>query len=324
MRVSIVGLGNLGSAIAYIIAGNGHTVTCWEYDEAVVVEVNNEHRNQRYLPDRVLPESIIATSDVAKVLIDTELVLITLPARFIASVLAEHVDLAGRDIPIVNMAKGIDAQTGETAFQLVSRLFPEQPVVMLAGPSLANELVRGVTTGLVAASPDSDAIARVALALNNQNFFVRGSIDPVGVELGGILKNIYALGLGMFVDPGLNFIGAYLTQALAEIKALGVALGARADSFDGLSGIGDLIATSLSEHSHNRSMGGLIAQGLSLAEVEEKMGILPEGYHTLGIILPMAERLGVAMPLANLLSAVITGEQSLEGFNKRFTTLMRD
>jgi glycerol-3-phosphate dehydrogenase (NAD(P)+) len=324
MRVSIVGLGNLGSAIAYIIAGNGHTVTCWEYDKAVVAEVNDEHRNQRYLPDRVLPESIIATNDVAKLLTETDLVLITLPARFIASVLAEHANLAGRDIPIVNLSKGIDAQTGETAFQLVSRLFPGHSVVMLAGPSLANEFVRGVTTGVVAASPDSDAIAQVALALNNQDFFVRGSSDPVGVELGGILKNIYALGLGMFVDPGLNFTGAYLTQALAEIKALGVALGARADSFDGLAGIGDLIATSLSEHSHNRSMGSLMAQGLSLTEVEEKMGILPEGYHTLGIMIPMAERLGVAMPLANLLNAVITGEQSLEGFNKRFTGLMRD
>jgi glycerol-3-phosphate dehydrogenase (NAD(P)+) len=324
MRVSIVGLGNLGSAIAYIIAGNGHVVTCWEYDEAVVAEVNNEHRNQRYLPDRVLPHGVVATSDVAKVLIDTELVLITLPARFIASVLAEHADLAERDIPIVNMSKGIDAQTDETAFKLVSRLFPEQPVVMLAGPSLANEFVRGVITGLIAASSDNSAITRVAQAFNNDHFFVRGSADPVGVELGGILKNIYALGLGMFVDPGLNFTGAYLTQALTEIKAVGVALGAKAESFDGLSGMGDLIATSLSEHSHNRAMGGLIAQGLSLAEVEEKMGILPEGYHTLGIIIPMAERLGVAMPLANLLNAVITGEQSLEGFNRRFTSLMRD
>jgi glycerol-3-phosphate dehydrogenase (NAD(P)+) len=324
MRVSIIGLGNLGSAIAYIIAGNGHTVTCWEYDEAVVAEVNNEHRNQRYLPDRVLPDSVVATSDVEKVLIDTELVLITLPARFIASVLAEHAGLAGRDIPIVNMSKGIDAQTGETAFQLVSRLFPEQSVVMLAGPSLANEFVRGVITGLIAASSDNNAITRVAQALNNEYFFVRGSADPVGVELGGILKNIYALGLGMFVDPGLNFTGAYLTQALTEMKAVGVALAAKAESFDGLSGMGDLIATSLSEHSHNRAMGSLMAQGLSLAEVEEKMGILPEGYHTLGIIIPMAEKLGVAMPLANLLNAVITGEQSLKGFNKRFTGLMRD
>ncbi len=323
MKVSIIGLGNLGSAVAYVVAGNGHNVRCWEYDAAVVDEVNSQHRNQRYLADRVLPATVTATTAVAEVLVDTELVFITLPARFIEAVLTPHIALLNGDISLVNMAKGINPETGETAFQLLSRLFPAHPRVMLAGPSLANEFVRGVSTGLVAASDHGEAIERVQLALNNAHFFVQASNDPVGVELGGILKNIYALGMGMFADGGMNFTGAYLTQALAEMKTLGVALAARSETFDGLAGIGDLIATSLSDHSHNRTMGGLVAEGLSLAEVEQRMGILPEGYHTLSIALSLASERQVAMPVASLLDAVIRGERAASTFQDAFVQLMR-
>jgi glycerol-3-phosphate dehydrogenase (NAD(P)+) len=194
---------------------------------------------------------------------------------------------------------------------------------MLAGPSLANEFVNGVMTGLVAASENSEAIDCVGRALNNAYLFVKGSKDPIGVELGGILKNIYALGMGMFADAGMNFTGAYLTQSLLEMKTLGKALGAQPSTFDGLAGMGDLITTSLSEHSHNRTMGRLVAEGLSLEEVETRMGILPEGYHTLSMALSLASEHQVAMPVARLLNAVITGEQSVSSFQHDFVGLMR-
>lgn len=323
MKLSIIGLGNLGTAIAYIAAGNGHTVKCWEYDAAVVEEVNQQHRNQRYLADRELPHTISATTQLGEVFSDTELLFITLPARFIAPVLTVEASSLASDVAVVNMSKGIDAGSFDTAFGLVSKLFPDHSRVMLAGPSLANEFVNGVTTGLVAASSSTTAIDAVSLALSNERFFVQGSNDPVGVEFGGILKNIYALGLGLFSDAGLNFTGAYLTQALTEMKALGVALGANANTFDGLSGIGDLIATSLSDHSHNRSMGKRVAQGLSLAEIEKQMGVLPEGYHTLSRMLPLADELAVAMPLAKLLDAVIEGREPVANFLDSFTQLMR-
>jgi glycerol-3-phosphate dehydrogenase (NAD(P)+) len=323
MKVSIIGLGNLGSAIAYIAAGNGHSVHCWEYDESVVDEVNKLHCNQRFLPGREFPATITATTVVADVLVDTELVFVTLPARFINPVLGAAAVVSPSEIPIVNMSKGLDAKTGETAYQLLSRMFADHPRVMLAGPSLANEFVDGVTTGLVAASESLEAIASVGSALNNTHMFVKGSNDPIGVELGGILKNIYALGMGIFTDAGMNFTGAYLTQSLLEMKTLGKALGAQPSTFDGLAGMGDLITTSLSEHSHNRTMGRLVAEGLSLEEVETRMGILPEGYHTLSMALSLASEHQVAMPVARLLNAVITGEQSVSSFQHDFVGLMR-
>ena len=326
MEIGIIGLGNLGTALAYVAAGNGHRVTGWEYDKIVIEQINREHCNRRYLPEITLADSVRATASVTEVFERAQLVFITLPSRFIRPVLGTVAVQLNSRPGIVNMSKGIDADTGITAFETVTSLFPQHATAMLAGPSLANEFSAGVLTGLVAASGDRQLIAAIDSALGNSRFVIVSGDDPVGVELGGVLKNIYAMGIGLFdndPDRGLNFVGAYLTRAMAEIVALGTALGAREQTFWQLSGIGDLVTTALSEHSHNRRMGRLVARGFTVDEIEQQMGVLPEGYTTMTAALALAEKHEVALPLARLLHQVIHGEFGTDRFYDRFAEILR-
>lgn len=328
MKIGIIGMGNLGSAVACLAGNNGHAVTGWEFNAEVVADINGNRRNQRYLPGITFPATVTATTTLEQAFAGAELLFIALPSRFIGPVLASAATLAAdaRLVGIVNLAKGLDGATGRTAMQQLAGIFPQTALAMLAGPSLANEFARGVMTVVVAASRDRQLQQQIGTALNGSRFAVLHSDDVMGVELGGILKNIYALGLGIFAartDAGLNFTGAYLTQAQAEIQRLGVSLGARPESFLLPSGIGDLIATALSEESHNRTMGRLIGAGLSLQQVKEKMQNLPEGYNTLQVALALAAKHNISLPLAALLQQVVEGEITPDGFYERFVGLLK-
>jgi glycerol-3-phosphate dehydrogenase (NAD(P)+) len=219
------------------------------------------------------------------------------------------------------MAKGIDGSTGLTSFQTLAAIFPHNPRVMLSGPSIANEFARQMPTVVVLAGESKSDLLRVSRLLDNEYFRTRFSDDAVGVELGGILKNIYAIGLGLFDGKqikSINFRAVYLTLAIEEITRIGVSLGATIETFLYLSGVGDLLATSLSEHSHNRRMGELLAQGLTLPEIEKEMGVAPEGFNTLRSMLYIAEKMHVSMPLAKGLWDVIHGRSSAEKFIASF------
>jgi glycerol-3-phosphate dehydrogenase (NAD(P)+) len=324
MRVGIVGLGNLGAAVANLIAGNGHDVIGWEFNAEVVDEINQQHTNAKFLPGVIMQQNVTATVELAAVFQNTDVVFIAIPSVFIQRTLQPLRGLIMPETVLVNMAKGIDRATGLTSFQTLSGMFPQNPRIMLSGPSIANEFAHGLPTVVVIAGQNKTDLMRVARVLDNDYFRTRFSDDAIGVELGGILKNIYAIGLGLF-DGGhitsINFRSVYLTLAIEEITRIGVALGAKVETFLYLSGIGDLLATSLSEHSHNRRMGELLAQGLSRAAIEQEMGVMPEGYNTLRSMLYIAEKMHVAMPLAKGLWDVINGRYSADKFIQSF---MRD
>src|SRR5512137_1907852 len=265
MRIGIVGLGNLGAAVANLVASNGHEVMGWEYTAAVVDEINRQHTNARFLPGVVMHQNLTATTDLAAVFQNSEVTFIAIPSVFIQRTLRPLRGQIAPEIVLVNMAKGIDGATGLTSFQTLSGMFPANPRVMLSGPSIANEFAQGLPTVVVIAGQNKTDLMHVARALDNDYFRTRFSDDEIGVELGGILKNIYAIGLGLFDGKNvtsINFRAVYLTLAMEEITRIGVALGAKVETFLYLSGIGDLLATSLSGHSHNRRMGELLAQGL--------------------------------------------------------------
>ncbi|MCB0241029.1 MAG: hypothetical protein KDH08_20885, partial [Anaerolineae bacterium] len=217
--VGLIGLGNLGTAIANLVTTNCCAVIGWEYDAAVVDEINSQHTNQRFLPGISLDHSLRATTDVSQVFGGTEIVFLAIPARFIRPTVQAVVDagLVSPDTVIVNMAKGIDAETGLTAFQTTEMLFPANPCVMLSGPSIASEFAHGMPTIVVLAGSRDADLMRVSRVLDTRHFRTRFSHDTVGVELGGLLKNIYAIGLGLFDGQGitsLNFRAVYLTIAL--------------------------------------------------------------------------------------------------------------
>jgi glycerol-3-phosphate dehydrogenase (NAD(P)+) len=316
-RVGLVGLGNLGSAIGNLVAGNGYDVLGWEYNRAVVDEINRERTNARYLDGVAMLPNLAATSDLAEVASTSALLFIALPSAFIQPTLQPVRHLIPAETIIINMAKGIDGVTGLTSFQTVTGMFPQHRCVMLSGPSIANEFARGMPTIVVLAGQEVTDLVQVARVLDAAHFRTRFSHDAMGVELGGLLKNIYAIGLGIFdgrqIDS-VNFRSVYLTIALEEMTKIGVALGAQAETFAYLPGMGDLLATSLSPHSHNRHLGERLSQGWTLDAIRAEMGVLPEGFNTIRIMLNIAEKMHVSLPLARALWDVIHGRLEAEHF----------
>lgn len=317
MRVGTIGLGNFGTAMANLIASNGHEVLGWEHHQAVVDEINTQHTNQRFLADVPLHHNLTATTEIETVLRERHAIFIAIPTVFIHTTLQPLCNHITDDAVLINLAKGIDRRSGLTAFQTITELFPHHRRVMLSGPSIANEFARGFPTVVVAAGQHEQDLWLAAQLLDNGHFRVHFSDDTIGVELGGILKNIYAIGLGMFDGQSLqsvNLRAVYLTAALEEMARIGQGLGARIETFLYLSGVGDLLATALSEHSHNRKMGELLAQGLHITEIQDRMGVLPEGYTTLQSIRSVAEKRRISIPLANGLWQVIHGTLSTDTF----------
>lgn len=321
MKTAIIGLGNLGTAVGNLVASNGYDVIGWEYSPAVVAEINEHHTNQRYLPEIDLDPRLTATSQLESVIAEAGVIFIALPSVYLKSTLEPMRGKANPSAPIVNMAKGIDKVTGLTSFQMITDLFPNNPGIMLSGPSVANEFARHMPTTVVIAGSKKSDLLMVSRLLDNDYFRTRFSDDTIGVELGGVLKNIYATGLGMFDGKNINsvnFRAVYLNIALEEMARFGVAMGARLETFLYLSGMGDLLATSLSEHSHNRRLGELLAQGHHLPEIKELMGVLPEGYNTLQAVLYIAEKLHVSLPLAKGLWDVINDRYEVDRFIRSF------
>jgi glycerol-3-phosphate dehydrogenase (NAD(P)+) len=317
MKAGLIGLGNVGAAIANLIASNGHPVLGWEYNEQIVAEINTNHTNSRFLAGVPLSHNLVATTRLEEVVQQCSPLFIGIPSIFIRKTLEPFVATLNEHAILVNLAKGIDRETGITTFQMISQLFPQNRRIMLAGPAIANEFARGMPTVVVLAGNTMPDLMTVANLLDNNHFRTRFSDDAIGVELGGILKNIYTIGLGLFDGKhitSVNFRSVYLTISLEEISRLGVALGGKAETFSYLAGMGDLLATSLSEHSHNRRMGELLAAGRTFDEVRERMGVVPEGYNTMKFALSIAEKLHVSLPLARGLWDVIHGTRSTEAF----------
>ena len=321
MRIGLIGLGNLGTAVGNLITGNGYDVLGWEHNREVVQDINSRHTNSRFLPGVPLEPNLEATSDLAPVLEDCPVIFVAIPSVFIKSTLEPVRAEIGPDTLLVNMAKGIDGESGLTSFQTISALFPANPKVMLSGPSIANEFARQMPTVVVIAGQRKSDLLRVSHLLDSKTFRTRFSDDEIGVELGGILKNIYAIGLGLFDGQNIssiNFRSVYLTIAVEEMARIGEGFGAKIETFLYLSGIGDLLATALSEHSHNRHMGELLARGLSLEEIKTEMGVLPEGYNTLKVMLYITEKLHISIPLAKGLWDVINGRDQADKFIHSF------
>lgn len=321
MQVGMVGLGNFGTAMGNMIAENGYRVLGWNFDGKVVDEINDQHTNRQFLAGIPLDPILEATHELDEVLSVSDVIFIAIPSVYIKSTLDPIRHRVDRNTLLVNLAKGIELDSGLTAFQRLSSLFPENAGMVLSGPSIANEFSRKMPTTVMIAGKTHSHLLVVSKLLDNEYFRTRFSRDVIGVELGGILKNIYAIGLGLFDGKSItsiNFRSVYLTIALEEMAKIGGGMGADEGTFLYLSGMGDLLATSMSEHSHNRQLGVYLAQGLLLTEIKGRMGVFPEGFSTLQAILYIAEKLHVAMPLAKGLWDVIQGRYTAEKFISSF------
>ncbi len=303
-RITVLGIGAWGTALAVVLHQNGHHVTLWGHDSAHLGEVLRTGTNEKYLPTVVLPRDWRGEPELHHAIADAELVVLAVPSRAVRTVGAALANYSG---PVISVTKGIEAETGLTMCGLIEQLAPRAQTAGLSGPSLALEVARGIPTAVVAASANPALAARIQTLFHRPTFRVYASTDLIGVELGGALKNVVAIAAGVCdgLEFGDNAKAALLTRALAEITRLGVACGARAETFAGLSGLGDMTVTCFSRLSRNRTFGERIGRGEPIAELLAHRTSVVEGYPTTRSAHELARRLAVSAPVIDEIYALL-------------------
>lgn len=300
MKISVIGSGGWGTAISALLCRIGHDVTLWSWKQAESDAIRLHRENREFLPGIALPDGITYTSDLAAAAC-AELLVLATPSAALPKTAESLSALLPAGIPIVNLTKGLSADTNERFSEVISRLCPENPVVVLTGPSHAEEVGRQIPTTVVAASENQAAAEMVQDVFMCPTFRVYTSRDVVGAELGGALKNVIALCAGIMDGLGFgdNTKAALMTRGLAEMTRLGVAMGADSATFAGLSGIGDLIVTCTSMHSRNRRAGILIGQGKSVQEALDEVHTVVEGVYAAESAYKLARKHNVEMPIVS-------------------------
>jgi glycerol-3-phosphate dehydrogenase (NAD(P)+) len=306
MRVVVIGAGSWGTALSVVLHRRGHEVVLWTRSAATAEAIRRQRRNPRFLPELEIPEGLSVTTDPA-VTEEAELIVLAIPTQYIRPALQQY----GFRLtaPVVNVAKGIEEGSllrVSELLQEVAGIEPEQYAV-LSGPSHAEEVAQGLPTAVVVASVLPELALRVQRAFASPRFRVYTSSDVVGVELGGALKNVIAIAAGIAdgLRLGDNAKAALITRGLAEIQRLGVALGAEAQTFAGLSGLGDLVVTCTSRYSRNRAVGERLARGERLEHIVASTPMVAEGIPTTRSAYELARRLGVDMPITAQMYAVL-------------------
>ncbi len=299
MEVAIIGGGNFGTAIANIIAANGHTTHLWMRDVEQAEEVARLGENRRYLPGHALAAGVNPTGDLAVAAAAAELLFVTVPSQSFREVCSQIAPFVRPQDVLISGTKGIDGEGFRLMSQLLEELTPSQRVGVLSGPNLAEEIADGHYTGTVVASADAEACVLVQDVMRNERLRVYVSSDLYGVELGGALKNIYAIicGIAAGLNVGQNTVGMLITRALAEMSRFAVSMGGNPFTFLGLSGVGDLLVTCASPLSRNYQLGYKMANGMSLEAAADALGKLAEGVNTLKVVRAKKDELQVYMPL---------------------------
>ncbi|NNU86890.1 NAD(P)H-dependent glycerol-3-phosphate dehydrogenase [Geobacillus sp. MR] len=309
-NITVLGAGSWGTALALVLADNGHRVRLWSHRAEQVREINEQRTNEKYLPGVRLPEVIIGYDDLGAALDCVSIVVLAVPTKAIREVLQRARMCLAAPITIVAVSKGIEPGTHKRVSEIVTEEISEwlEDVVVLSGPSHAEEVVLRHPTTVAVSSPNMEAAQRIQDVFMNHHYFrVYTNPDLVGVEVGGALKNIIALAAGISdgLGYGDNAKAALITRGLAEIARLGCALGANPLTFAGLAGVGDLIVTCTSVHSRNWRAGHMLGQGKKLDDVLESMGMVVEGVRTTKAAYELAKELGVKMPITEVLYEVL-------------------
>ncbi|RMS40951.1 Glycerol-3-phosphate dehydrogenase [Pseudomonas amygdali pv. photiniae] len=304
--VAVLGGGSFGTAIANLLAENGHQVLQWMRDpeQAQAIRVNRE--NPRYLKGIKVRPEVEPVTDITATLEACELIFVALPSSALRAVLSPHVERLNGKM-LVSLTKGIEAQSFKLMSQILEEIVPQARIGVLSGPNLARAIAEHALTATVVASEDEALCQQVQAALHGRTFRVYASNDRFGVELGGALKNVYAIIAGMAValDMGENTKSMLITRALAEMTRFAVSQGANPMTFLGLAGVGDLIVTCSSPKSRNYQVGFALGQGLTLEEAVTRLGEVAEGVNTLKVLKVKAQEVQVYMPLVAGLHAIL-------------------
>lgn len=314
LDVAVIGSGSFGTAMANLIVNNGHRVMIYGRNKAALEEMKETRINSRYLPDVLLSDKLAYTNDIGEAVRNKDIVVFAVPAQTFRQVSSAASQYLEDGIIAVNLAKGIEKNTLLRMSEIAAETIPQARYVALSGPTHAEEIVMNAPAGIVAASADPEAAKAVQDAFMSEQLRIYTQDDMVGVEIAGAVKNVIAIATGISdgMKLGSNARAALMTRSVHEIKRLGLELGANAETFSGLAGIGDLIVTCATDLSRNRRCGLMIGQGLKAEEAVEKVGSVVEGYYTADAVYDLARKLGVEMPVCMATRAVLKGELSPE------------
>jgi glycerol-3-phosphate dehydrogenase (NAD(P)+) len=306
MKVAVIGDGGWGTALAMVLDRNGHETTVWGPFPEYLEEIQASGENKTYLPGVKVPDSIQWTSDPETAVKDAALVVLVVPSRFYKPTVERFKPFIPGDALVVSATKGLEEQTHERMSEVAEKIV-EHSVAVLSGPSHAEEVARGVPCAVAIAARDHAVAEQIQQLFVNDTFRVYTLDDVVGVELGGALKNVIAVAAGISdgMDFGDNSKAALMTRGIAEITRLGVALGAKAETFAGLSGIGDLMVTCMSRHSRNRGVGERLGRGETLEQIMDSMKMVAEGVWNCQAAKELADELGVPVPITEQVNAVV-------------------
>ncbi|MCU9613716.1 NAD(P)H-dependent glycerol-3-phosphate dehydrogenase [Caldibacillus lycopersici] len=309
-KVTVLGAGSWGTALALVLADNGHEVRLWSHSKEQAESINATKKNEKYLPEITLQDNLTAYSDLADSVRNITTIVVAVPTKAIREVLRKLVPCLYQPVTIVHVSKGIEPGTLKRISEMIEEEMPEnvlEEVVVLSGPSHAEEVCLRHPTTVVVSSKNLEKAEEIQDLFMNQHFRVYTNPDVIGVEIGGALKNIIALAAGISdgLGYGDNVKAALITRGLAEIARLGTKLGANPLTFSGLTGIGDLIVTCTSVHSRNWRTGNMLGKGKKLNEILEEMGQAVEGVRTTEAAQQMATEYGVNMPITSSLYKVL-------------------
>ncbi len=302
MNVAVVGAGSWGTALAAVLAKNGHRTTLWSRGDEVADAINEKHENKVYLPGIKLPESLTSATDLETAVSAAELVLSVVPSHAMRETMERAADFVGDGALVVSASKGIEDGSYRTMFEVLADCVGnEQRIGVVSGPSFAVEVATEVPTVVVAAARTDPVAERIQKVFANDRLRVYRSTDVMGVEIGGVVKNVMAIATG--VSDGLNFghnaRAATITRGLAEITRLAVALGAEKETLYGLSGLGDLVLTCTGDLSRNRQLGLRLGRGENIEGILEGMRMVAEGVRNTRAVKELADRNGIEMPIVN-------------------------
>ncbi len=322
LRVAVMGGGSWGTTIASLLSRNTPTLL-WARDVRAVEEINTEHTNTRYLGDARLSARLTATADLDEAVGNADVIVMGVPAQTFRATLKDVGRAIRPWVPVISLAKGLEAGTNARMTQIITEVLPGHPPGVLTGPNLAREIMAGDAAASVLAMDDETIVRRLQLLFRSGLFRVYTNTDVIGCELGGVLKNIVAIaaGMGDGLGAGDNTRAAVITRGLAELSRLGMALGGKAETFAGLAGMGDLVATCTSVHSRNRFVGEQLGKGLSLDAIVKQMHMVAEGVKSVPAVIALAKAHGVDMPIAQEVYRVVheggTPRQAFRGLLRR-------
>lgn len=322
LNAGLLGGGSWGTTVAALIARNA-PITMWARDQGTVDEINTQHSNAKYLPDAVLPKSVRATTDIEEAVAGMDVIVMGIPSQSFRGVLEQIKPHIRPWVPVISLSKGLELSTNKRMTELIHEVLPGHPAGVLTGPNLAREIMAGYAAASVIAMEDEVIVKELQKLFNSGLFRVYTNHDVIGCELGGVLKNIIAIATGMGDGQGAgeNTRSAVITRGLAEITRLGVAMGGEPQTFAGLAGTGDLIATCTSPQSRNRTVGYELGKGRTIREIVDEMFMVAEGVKSAPAVMALAEKYGVDMPIARQVFQVVqdkgTARQAFRGLLKR-------